>query len=49
MSGYALNKEGAKQANDKQSGYIDKNGDYVLKIESAEWIKGQEPKKISCN
>ena len=45
MSGYALNKEGAKQANDKQSGYIDKNGDYVLKIESAEWIAGQAPKQ----
>ena len=45
MSGYALNKTGAMQANDKQSGYIDKNGDYVLKIESAEWIKGKEPKQ----
>ena len=45
MSGYALNKEGAKQANDKQSGYIDKNGDYVLKIESAEWIASQAPKQ----
>ena len=44
MSGYALNKEGAKQANDKQSGYIDKNGDYVLKIESAEWLTGKAPK-----
>ena len=45
MSGYALNKTGAMQANDKQSGYIDKNGDYVLKIESAEWIAGQAPKQ----
>ena len=45
MSGYALNKTGAMQANDKQSGYIDKNGDYVLKIESAEWITGKAPKQ----
>ena len=45
MSGYALNKEGAKQANEKQGEYIDKNGDYVLKIESAEWVAGQAPKQ----
>ena len=38
---YSLNKDGAKQANEKMSGYIDKNGNYLLKIELAEWISGQ--------
>lgn len=42
---YSLNKDGAKQANEKLSGYIDKNGDYLLKIELAEWIAGQAPKQ----
>lgn len=42
---YSLNKDGAKQANKKLSGYIDKNGDYLLKIELAEWIAGQATKQ----
>ena len=42
---YSLNKDGAKQANEKLSGYIDKNGDYLLKINMAEWISGQAPKQ----
>lgn len=42
---YSLNKDGAKQANEKMSGYIDKNGNYLLKIELAEWISGQAPKR----
>lgn len=42
---YSLNKDGAKQANVKFGGNIDKNGDYTLKIERAVWVSGQAPKQ----
>lgn len=42
---YQLNTEGAKQANAKQAGYINKNGEYLLKIERAFWVNGSDGKQ----
>lgn len=41
---YSINTESAKKANNR-GGYIKTNGDYLLKVELAEWVKGKDPKQ----